>query len=390
MVGGHHGPAGHDRGGRSPLTGGGEPAADVHGEERQRRRAEVAERRAHEDVVPHGQEVGLHVGRRTLRVRRVADPADAQVQQQGRPDAERQRRPPPARRRGVRATPPCASVERPVISPSVVPRRVHLPSPRGVDRVRPTYPDELFADLLALTGGDGRTSVLEVGCGTGQATRSLAPLVGSVTAVEPGAALATLARRRLASFPNVGIETSSFEEWDDGSFEEWDDGGRRFDLVVAASSWHWVDPAIGWPKAHRALEPGGWMALLGHVVVRRPGEAEVYAETADLHERFAPGDPGWGHPPLEHEVRATDCGWGAADDPGGRFGPPIVRWYPTVQRFDGQGVADHLRTTSLYRRLEPGVREALLDAVAERIRTRMGDRAVRRYLSDLRIGRRAD
>ncbi|MFC9804709.1 MULTISPECIES: class I SAM-dependent methyltransferase [Streptomyces] len=46
---------------------------------------------------------------------------------------------------------------------------------------------------------DGRSSVLEVGCGTGQATRSLAALGCSVTAVEPGEGMAALTRRRLAS-----------------------------------------------------------------------------------------------------------------------------------------------------------------------------------------------
>ena len=72
------------------------------------------------------------------------------------------------------------------------------------------------------------------------------------------------------------------------------------------------------------------------------------------------------------------------------FGPTIVRWYPTVQWFDGEGFADLLRSTSLYRRLGRDIREPLLDAVAERIRTRMGDRAARRYLSVLRVGQRAE
>ena len=132
------------------------------------------------------------------------------------------------------------------------------------------------------------------------------------------------------------------------------------------------------------------MALLGNVVVRRPGEAEVYAETADLHERFAPGNPDWGHPPLEDDVRTTDGGWGLADGPGGLFGPTIVRWYPTVQWFNGNGFADLLRSTSVYRKLDRDIREPLLDAIAEHIRTRMGDRASRRYLSFLRIGQRAE
>jgi SAM-dependent methyltransferase len=262
--------------------------------------------------------------------------------------------------------------------------RVFDEVPELYDRVRPGYPDELFADLAAIIGTGDDGPVLEVGCGTGQATRSLAALGCSVTAVEPGVGMAELARQRLAGLGNVHLERSTFEEWDDR--------GRRFDVLVAASAWHWVDPAVGWRRAHDLLRRGGWIALLGHVVVRRPGEPEVYGATTDLHERFSPGNPSWGHPPLEEDVRATDRGWGLVDDPGdpgGLFGPPVVRWYPTVQWFDGAGFADLLRSLSPYRRLDPDVREPLLDAVAERIRTRMGDRVSRRYLTVLRAGQRA-
>lgn len=254
--------------------------------------------------------------------------------------------------------------------------------PELYDRVRPGYPGELFADLVDIAGIREGTSVLEVGSGTGQATRSLAALGCSVTAVEPGAEMAALARRRLADFPTVEVETSTFEEWDDR--------GARFDVLVAASSWHWVDPSVGWRRAHDVLRPGGWMALLAHFVVRRPGEPEVYAHTADLHERFSPGNPGWGHPPLEDDVLRTGVDWGPVEEAGGWFGPAIVRWYPAVQWFDGEGFADLLRSTSLYRSLDPDVREALLAAIAERIRTRMGDRAARRYLTVLHARQRAE
>jgi len=250
------------------------------------------------------------------------------------------------------------------------------------DRVRPRYPDELFADLVTITGMDQTSSVLEVGCGTGQATGSLGALGCSVTAIEQGADMAALARQRNATFGNVKVVTSTFEEWDNR--------GARFDVLLAASAWHWIDQSIGWRRAHDVLHPGGWMALLGNVVVRRPGEPEVYAETADLHERFSPGNPDWSHPPLEDDVRITDEGWGLVEDPGGLFGPTIVRWYPTVQWFNGEGFADLLRSTSLYRKLDRDVREPLLDAIAERIRTRMGDRASRRYLCVLRVGQRAE
>ena len=100
----------------------------------------------------------------------------------------------------------------------------------------PAYRDELFADLGAITGVRRTSSVLEVGCGTGQATRSLAGLGFSVTAVEPGAGMAAIACRHLGGSDNVEVDVSDFEHWDDR--------GRRFDLLLAAGSWHWVDPAI--------------------------------------------------------------------------------------------------------------------------------------------------
>lgn len=194
--------------------------------------------------------------------------------------------------------------------------------------------------------------------------------------------MAVLARDRIAAYDHVDIET--------GTFEDWNDRGRRFDALVAASSWHWVEPSVGWRRAHDVLLPEGWIALLGHVVIRHPSEPEVYGETADLHERASPANPNWSHPPLENDVRATDTGWGRVADPGPLFGPVIVRWYPAVQWFDGAGFADHLRSLSLYRVLDDDVREPLLDAVAERIRTPLGNRMSRRYLSVLRVGQRTE
>lgn len=253
--------------------------------------------------------------------------------------------------------------------------------PELYDRVRPGYPPELFADLVEVVGLTGNSSIVEVGCGTGQATRPLANLGCRVSAIEPGTGLATLARKRLAEFSNVEIQVSSFEAWNNRQ--------TRFDLLVAASSWHWIDPSIGWQKAHAVLKPDGWMAVLGNVVIRQPGESELYEETARLHQLFAPDNPDWGHPPTEDEVRATSKGWGPPnEDLGGFFGPTTVRWYPAVQHFDGAGMADHLRSLSPYRRLDAGPREELLDAIADYVRTQMADRISRHYLSVLRTAQR--
>ena len=62
------------------------------------------------------------------------------------------------------------------------------------DRHRPTYPDELVDQACAVAGIGSGDQVLEIGCGSGQLTRSLVARGLHVTAVEPGTRLVTLAR----------------------------------------------------------------------------------------------------------------------------------------------------------------------------------------------------
>src|SRR5207248_523841 len=83
-----------------------------------------------------------------------------------------------------------------------------------------------------------------VGCGTGIASRPFQDRGCRVTGVEPDERMAAVARRH-----GLAVEVSRFEDWDPA--------GRRFDLVVSAQAWHWVDPARGAAQAERALRSGG-------------------------------------------------------------------------------------------------------------------------------------
>ena len=109
-------------------------------------------------------------------------------------------------------------------------------SPELYDRTRIVAPRELFDDLVALASLAPGARVLEIGCGTGQATMPLAERGFEIVAVELGESLAAFARRKLARFPQVEIVASPFEQWDAR--------GERFDAVVAFNSFHWVDPEL--------------------------------------------------------------------------------------------------------------------------------------------------
>lgn len=140
------------------------------------------------------------------------------------------------------------------------------------DRARPSYPDELVARILA--GNSGR-EVLDVGCGTGIAARQFQAAGCAVLGVEPDARMAEFAR-------DHGLEVEV------ATFETWADDGRKFDAVIAAQSWHWVDPAAGALKAADVLRPGGRLAIFGHVF--EPPDAVSEALTA-AYRRVVPESP---------------------------------------------------------------------------------------------------
>src|SRR5918912_2954256 len=86
--------------------------------------------------------------------------------------------------------------------------------PELYDRARPLYPAELFDDLVSYAGLEPGSRVLEIGCGTGQATLPLAERGFEVVCVELGAGLAAVARRKLAGFPRLEVVNAVFEEWE--------------------------------------------------------------------------------------------------------------------------------------------------------------------------------
>ena len=126
-------------------------------------------------------------------------------------------------------------------------------------RTRPVCPPQLFSDLIDLAALEAGDQVIEIGCGTGQATVPLAEHGLSVTAVELGAELAAIARRRLAAFPACEVVTCSFEDWQAHD--------ATLDAVAAVNSLHWIDPRLRYAKPHGYCGPGvswPWPDACGH------------------------------------------------------------------------------------------------------------------------------
>jgi SAM-dependent methyltransferase len=122
------------------------------------------------------------------------------------------------------------------------------------DQCRPSYPPPLFVDLATLAGLGPHARVLEIGCGTGQATLPLAHLGCTVVAMDLSPDMAAIARRNVAQFPNVTVVAAAFEDWlpSDGPF----------DAILSATAFHWLDPEVRMIKTADLLRPGGFLGIV--------------------------------------------------------------------------------------------------------------------------------
>lgn len=238
------------------------------------------------------------------------------------------------------------------------------------EEARPGYPDELFDDLAALGGLAPGSAVLEIGCGTGQATRSLAGRGYEITCVELGERLAAVAARTLAEFDRVRVVTADFEAWDSP--------GATFDLVFAATSWHWLDPEMRYARAAALLRPGGALAIVATKHVLLPGSDRFLAEVQDVYESV--GEGGMAIPPPEDVEDDREEIEGSAV-----FGPVAVRRYLVEVAYTADEYVALLETFSGHRAMEEAKRSLLYEEIHRRIERRPGRRVRKAYLFILHV-----
>ncbi len=143
------------------------------------------------------------------------------------------------------------------------------------DRERPGYPADLIDAACSIAALGAGSRVLEVGCGTGKLTEALVERGLVVDAVDPGANMIALARKRVHDADTV--------EFHLGRFEEVSLPDQVFAAVFSAAAFHWIAPDVGWAKAARCLRPGGTLALIMHTSYRDENTAE---DDQALHELF--------------------------------------------------------------------------------------------------------
>lgn len=239
-------------------------------------------------------------------------------------------------------------------------------------------PGWVFDEILANARMGPGSTVLEIGPGTGQATRVLAEAGLGVLAVELSAALAERARRNVAGFSNVIVETASFEDWEPA--------GRRFDAVFACNSWHWIEPGIAIAKAAELLNPNGHLIVMSTPMVIPDDAGGFWWDVQD--DWVAVGaervDPVTAHPDVV-------AGYGRVEIDGaapGSFATPIVLRRRFDREFTSEDYVMNQSTQSGVKELPGHARAELLRRVRNRIEA-LGGTLIVHYLAHTVIASRA-
>jgi SAM-dependent methyltransferase len=219
------------------------------------------------------------------------------------------------------------------------------------DRCRPAYPSAVIDDLLGPEPAG--LEVLDVGCGTGIASRQVDERGASVLGIEVAPRMADVAR-------DHGIEVEV------AAFEDWDAAGRTFDRVVSAQAWHWLDLPVSTAKAASLLRPGGRLCLIWNA-----GCPDDLADAlAEVYARLFPtvGSPGFGYAasrPADRRSGLTSVHEAIAAVP--EFGAATEEWFPWVREYDRDQWLDVLLTRSDHVALDAAARERLFEAIGAAI-----------------------
>jgi SAM-dependent methyltransferase len=214
---------------------------------------------------------------------------------------------------------------------------------------RPGYPDSIIAQMIALSGISAQSRLLEIGCGTGQATALLASRGYAIDCLDPGESLIAVAREVCRDWPRVAFIV--------GRFEEIELPEHSYDLVYSAQAFHWVDPRVRWAKCDQCLVEGGSLALIYNYSPLEEGT--VQKRFSDLIGRESGGAL------QAHDHETAIARWVTEIAASGHFGDVTVRRQKWIRRYQTEEYIGLFGTFSDYLSLSQQARERIAHTIRD-------------------------
>lgn len=244
------------------------------------------------------------------------------------------------------------------------------------DAVRPEYPRALYQDLFRRRPLTPESQVLEIGLGTGKAAEPVLRTGCRFVGLEPGACLAAIAGERLKSYRNFTLLPQTFQELDCP--------GGSFDLIYAATAFHWIPEEYGYRRVYELLKPGGVFARFAYHAGPDQKRTALTAEVYQLYRRYMHGGKG--------EYRALTPADGprllAVPEKYG-FKAAEFRLYHMEKDFTPEEYRQLLQTYRDHMALEEENRNLLFDGICQAIRRHGGIMTVF-YTVDLQLAEKPE
>ena len=233
---------------------------------------------------------------------------------------------------------------------------------------RPQYPKELIERSVVLAKLSSDASILEVGCGPGNATVAFAQFGFSMKCLEPNQDFCHLAQRNCTPYPNVAIHNTSFEEWELEA--------KQFNAVLGANAFHWIPSEIRYAKAARALRDNGFLILLWNLTPEL--KYEVYQVIKSVYQAYAPSFVRYEGAETQAEILK-----GFEQDilDSGYFKQLVTEQIACEVTYS---IDDYLKLLSTLRRLEPKAKELLFAGLREKLKN-FGDSVQLSFLSAVHV-----
>ena len=247
--------------------------------------------------------------------------------------------------------------------------RIHFDEiTENYEKVRWDYPDQIFSDIITYTGANSKIA-LEIGAGTGKATAPFLNARYNVTAVELGENMSMFLQNKFNDNNMFDVITATFEDvlLDNSSY----------DLIYAASAFHWIDAQIGCPKVYRLLKPGGVFALIRNNVLPSDGEAlfeEIQEAYSKHYYSFYTSKERWVNYTTDYLMSPAGIkhGFGFEDMRSFGFNDIVIKLYDKTITYDADKFAALMDTMSDHRVLPEKNREALYAGIKNAINNHGG------------------
>ncbi len=244
---------------------------------------------------------------------------------------------------------------------------------RDYDRSRPEYVREIYKDIFRFQPLGPESRALEIGLGTGKASRPILDTGCQLVGLEPGVNLAALARERFRGYKNFCLLNQTLQAYDGA------DGA--FDLVFAATAFHWLPEAYGYKRVFDLLKPGGAFARFAYHAGPDRGRSALAEEIQALYRRYMCEES------YPAEFGRQDAQRLAEKAALYGFTDLHSALYHAAKDFTAGEYMALLRTYPDHLRLDPADRQGLFDGIRAAIERHGGTLTVH-YAMDLELARR--